>query len=406
MNISLFATLPSPEMQPIEVVERKGIGHPDTLADGLAEFISNTYSKYCLEQFGAVLHHNFDKIMVSGGLFEAGFNKADMKTPATIIINGRASGSFGGKAFEITRMTEEAGRAYIDKTLPHADAANDFKFLHLTSEFSHNPHWFHPRSLNDIPDHTKPHANDSSTFSSYWPLSRLEQTVLAIEGLFYRGNAAPRFEFLGQDIKVLAVRRSNKVSFVVCIPQIAQLTSSRELYIERKEHLQGLVTELVGNMLNDHEASVSINTADGNTGEKHYLLATGSCIEAGEEGVVGRGNKSRGIISSTRSASMEAIAGKNPVYHVGKVLAAICDSLSKTIAQRFNCSCEVHISTKNGDPLYEPEAIVINASKSLNMDDVQSIVRAHLEYKKWTSDIINGLFVPKPGRGNDYSIEI
>jgi hypothetical protein len=39
----------------IAIVERKGWGHPDTLADHLAERLSRAYSRYTLERFGAVL---------------------------------------------------------------------------------------------------------------------------------------------------------------------------------------------------------------------------------------------------------------------------------------------------------------------------------------------------------------
>lgn len=52
------------------IVERKGWGHPDTLADHLAERLSRTYSRYTLERFGAVLHHNFDKLGLLGGASE------------------------------------------------------------------------------------------------------------------------------------------------------------------------------------------------------------------------------------------------------------------------------------------------------------------------------------------------
>ncbi|MCX7841342.1 MAG: methionine adenosyltransferase, partial [Anaerolineae bacterium] len=41
---------------PVEIVERKGIGHPDSLCDGMAERISVEYSKWCLEHFGMILH--------------------------------------------------------------------------------------------------------------------------------------------------------------------------------------------------------------------------------------------------------------------------------------------------------------------------------------------------------------
>ena len=45
---------------PMEIVERKGIGHPDTLCDGAAEALSLELCRYYLEHFGRILHHNVD----------------------------------------------------------------------------------------------------------------------------------------------------------------------------------------------------------------------------------------------------------------------------------------------------------------------------------------------------------
>ena len=89
------------EDRPYEVVERKGLGHPDTLADGLAEAISNEYSKYCLDKYGAVLHHNVDKISIIGGLVDIDFGKGRVQKSPTIILNGRMSESFKGKKINI-----------------------------------------------------------------------------------------------------------------------------------------------------------------------------------------------------------------------------------------------------------------------------------------------------------------
>jgi S-adenosylmethionine synthetase len=45
-----------------EVVERKGIGHPDTICDAIAENISRAFSEYTLREWGVVLRHMLDKI--------------------------------------------------------------------------------------------------------------------------------------------------------------------------------------------------------------------------------------------------------------------------------------------------------------------------------------------------------
>ena len=59
----------------VEVVERKGIGHPDSLIDGIMEEISRELSKTYIEEFGKILHHNVDKGQICGG----GTNKAHIR---------------------------------------------------------------------------------------------------------------------------------------------------------------------------------------------------------------------------------------------------------------------------------------------------------------------------------------
>ena len=55
------------EDQTTEIVERKGIGHPDSIADGLAEFVSCGLCRMYRERFGRILHHNTDEVEVVGG---------------------------------------------------------------------------------------------------------------------------------------------------------------------------------------------------------------------------------------------------------------------------------------------------------------------------------------------------
>ncbi|MDG7049427.1 MAG: methionine adenosyltransferase, partial [Nitrososphaerota archaeon] len=55
----------------IEFVERKGAGHPDTVCDRASEELSMALSRYYLDNFGRVLHHNVDKCVLVGGRSEA-----------------------------------------------------------------------------------------------------------------------------------------------------------------------------------------------------------------------------------------------------------------------------------------------------------------------------------------------
>jgi len=51
----------------VELVERKGLGHPDYIADAVAEEASRKLSLYYLKKYGVILHHNLDKTLVVGG---------------------------------------------------------------------------------------------------------------------------------------------------------------------------------------------------------------------------------------------------------------------------------------------------------------------------------------------------
>ena len=48
----------------VEIVEHKGIGHPDTMCDALAEAFGVALARDYRERFGRVLHFNVDKALL------------------------------------------------------------------------------------------------------------------------------------------------------------------------------------------------------------------------------------------------------------------------------------------------------------------------------------------------------
>ena len=65
-NIKVEELFQTPiEKQRIELVERKGIGHPDSISDGLAEAVSRALCREYIDKCGAVLHHNTDETQIS-----------------------------------------------------------------------------------------------------------------------------------------------------------------------------------------------------------------------------------------------------------------------------------------------------------------------------------------------------
>ncbi len=105
---SVHKTQTFPQNLPVELVERKGLGHPDTLADSLAESISIAYSNYTLEQFGVVLHHQVDQLLIRGGEWSVGFGYSEFVQPIKVIINGRFSLKFGDQSIPVQEIVENA----------------------------------------------------------------------------------------------------------------------------------------------------------------------------------------------------------------------------------------------------------------------------------------------------------
>lgn len=63
----------TPDRLPVEIVQRKGVGHPDTICDALAEKLSGALSKFYQQRFGRVLHHNVDKVLLRAGAARPAF---------------------------------------------------------------------------------------------------------------------------------------------------------------------------------------------------------------------------------------------------------------------------------------------------------------------------------------------
>ncbi|MCC3529964.1 MAG: hypothetical protein JGK21_18225 [Microcoleus sp. PH2017_22_RUC_O_B] len=206
--------------QDIEVVERKGIGHPDTIADGIAETISVEYSKYCLDKYGVVLHHNVDKVCVLGGLARVEWSSTEIIQPIRVFLNGRISSGFAGEKIPVNDICIYAARKFLSKALPNLDLDRYVKFIHEHTTYSKNPNWFNPESLLDLPEYKRLFANDTSAVASSSPLTLTEKLVLQIEGFFYDAEQKPIYKECGQDIKVMAVRHKHFIDIRVCLPVI------------------------------------------------------------------------------------------------------------------------------------------------------------------------------------------
>lgn len=364
---------------PYEFVERKGRGHPDTLSDNLAEFLSSHYSKYTKERFGIILHHNFDKVGLLGGASDVGFGYGRLTKPIRVLINGRASTKFGSESIDLKNLLLSWSKEFLARNLLLDDPDNELEFHynlstqsspgktdeHDNKTKSARKYWFEPRGLEDIPESKRLFSNDTSMGVGFFPFSKLENLILKIEETLNSDEFRTEHLWMGSDIKIMGFRNGGDFKVTMCIPQIGRWVKDVDEYKSNIRLCRKIVTD-IAKTAGIERFELDINTRDNYEKCELYLTTTGSSIESGDEGLVGRGNRIQGFISPMRLMSMEGAAGKNPVYHIGKIYYVVAQEISEKIFNTFHIPNEVVLISQSGRDLLDPWVTFVHVPESFN----------------------------------------
>ncbi len=340
----------------VELVERKGKGHPDYIADGTSEAVGRALSKYYLENFGAILHHNVDKGLVVGGKASVTFGGGTVDEAIRIIVAGRASGAIkeGGRTRSVPICSIALGAIndFLDETFrflnPRTQVISEYQVragaANLTRVF---------KTGKNIP-----RANDTSFGICFAPLSIVEKLTLETERYLNSEKVKKKLPEVGEDIKVMGLRNGKSINLTVAAAIISSLTPDLSHYLNVKEEIKNLVEDLATKITN-YPVKVQVNTADNpKAGDPSsvYLTVTGTSAEHGDDGNTGRGNRVNGLITPCRPMSLEATAGKNPVSHVGKIYNVLAMILSDKIYTEVHGIREVYVKilSQIGKPIDTP----------------------------------------------------
>jgi S-adenosylmethionine synthetase len=337
----------------VEVVERKGLGHPDTICDALAETLSRNLCRAYRRRFGEILHHNVDKALLCGGEAAAAFGGGRVTAPIDIYLAGRAVSAVGDDAVPIADIATEGSRDWLAANLHALDAERHVRIHPVIRPGSQDL-----QSLFRRRDAL--HANDTSFGVGHAPASPLEQLVLAIERRINgrdRERASPEW---GEDVKVMGVRCGDRVQLTVACAMIGRFLADMDAYLAAKAAIARLARELAA-AHGFAEADVAVNCADDVAAGSVYLTVTGTSAESGDDGEVGRGNRVNGLITPGRPMSLEAAAGKNPVTHVGKIYNAAARDVAQALVAAFPEIGRAHclLVSRIGAPVTEPAIVEI-----------------------------------------------
>ncbi|MFO0690030.1 MAG: methionine adenosyltransferase [Myxococcota bacterium] len=349
MNEVVVSSLPI-EDSPVEMVERKGLGHPDTICDALAEQLSRNLCRHYLDRFGEVLHHNVDKALLCGGSATPAFGGGAVTAPIEIHLSGRATDRIGDARVPVETIAIEGSRAWLRDALHALDVERDVRLHCGIRPGSQDLSALFARGRTRVPL-----ANDTSFGVGYAPLSPLERLVLGVERRLNGRDRARERPAWGEDVKVMGLRQGRAVRITVACALIGRHLRTLDDYFGEKEAIRRVVSELAVQAGFDG-CVVDVNAADSSDGRSIYLTVTGTSAEAGDDGEVGRGNRVNGLITPGRPMSLEAAAGKNPVSHAGKIYNVLAHRVAARLVADLSevVAAECHLLSRIGHPVTEP----------------------------------------------------
>lgn len=339
--------------RPVEIVERKGKGHPDTLCDAAAEALCVALCREYLSRCGRVLHHNVDKGVLCAGAARPRFGGGEILRRMRLLHVGRAALDAGGTSVDVENLARATAARTFARSLRYLDAAS-----HLEVETLIRPTSTELAGL-FASGTAVPRANDTSMGCGYAPLSETERLVLRIERWLTEADTLRRHPYLGEDVKVLAARVHDRIELTIAAAFVAAHVSSLSDYLAAREALQQQILEQ-GRRITERLARVTINAADEPQRGLLYLTVTGTSAEAGDDGQVGRGNRANGLITPFRAMTLEALAGKNPISHVGKLYNAWAHRLAADLARQEGIDEVVcQLASRIGAPITEPQVVYL-----------------------------------------------
>ncbi len=366
------------EQQEIELVERKGIGHPDSVADGLAESISRALCREYLDRFGAVLHHNTDKTQIVAGRSHPAFGGGEVICPLYILLTGRATRVFNGEEIPVDTIAIKAARQLLTESLSNLDINNQ---LILDAKIGMGS-----SDLRDVFGRKVPSANDTSFGVGYAPLSETETIVYKTERELM--NLKERIPAIGEDIKVMGMREGDTINLTIACAMVDRYLADINQYLETKNEIVQHITEY-SSQFTSRKIKAQMNVADNIEAGSVYITVTGTSAEMGDDGAVGRGNRANGLITPNRPMSLEATCGKNPINHVGKLYNLLAMAAAKQIAEEVKGIEEVYIKilSQIGKPVDQPHmaSIQVVPKEGADFAKVQSGATEILD--EWLANI-------------------
>lgn len=343
-----------PDLRDVEVVERKGRGHPDSICDALAEAFCIGLARAYVDRCGVVLHHNVDKVLLAAGASAPRFGGGEIAAPFDVFLAGRATRTAGGQVVPVSEIAEEAARRWFRANLHALEPARHVRLHTIVHQGSAEL-----AALSGSAGAARPTANDTSFAVGYAPASRLERIVLAVEQTLTSPAAIAEHPMFGEDVKVMGVRYGRAIELTIACAMIDRTLRGPADYSDAVAAARQVAERSAREAAGDADVRVTVNAADDIDAGRLYLTVTGTSAEAGDDGEAGRGNRVGGLITPCRPMTLEAAAGKNVATHVGKSYSLAAHQIARDLVSQVADVAEATciLVSRIGWPVDEPQLV-------------------------------------------------
>jgi len=395
-NITINGSKQLPlEEQKLEIVERKGLGHPDSICDAIMDQISVKLSEAYLDKFGMIMHHNADKSLLVAGDVETRFGGGSVREPMLLIIGDRATFEVEGITIPVKEIALQTAKEWFRKNLRFVDPEDHVRYQvelkpgspELTDIF---------RRKGKILG-----ANDTSAAVGYAPMTKTETIVLKTEKYVNSKDFKKKFPESGEDVKVMGLRKNNDLRLTVSMAFVDRFVQSEREYFKKKAEILEETDRFVKANTDFDKVTVKLNTLDveGRGIDGVYLTVLGTSADSADSGQVGRGNRVNGVMPLNRPVCSEAAAGKNPVSHVGKIYNLLTHRIAEQVYEQVSGVEEVYIwlLSQIGKPIDQPAIasaqVVMKSGNSMEnvRRDIKEVINSELEnIDKFCMDLAHG----------------
>ena len=363
------------EQQRVELVERKGTGHPDSICDAIMERVSLALCREYLAAFGRILHYNVDKGLLVAGRTQPRPGGGSILEPMRLVFGDRATAEYlEGKRVDVGALAEASAKDWLRDHLRYVDPQRHIVFQNELKESS--------PELRSLFEQKVVGANDTSAAVGYAPLTETERLVIASERYLNSAEFKQRFPEAGEDVKVMGCRCDRELVLTIALAFVDRFIPDTKTYFARKQEIEIALNEYLAHEQRTlHRVTTTINALDdpARGDEGMYLTVLGTSAEGGDSGQVGRGNKVNGVIALNRPIGTEAAAGKNPVSHVGKIYTLLTHRIAGEIYAKVPGLREVYIwlCSQIGKSIDQP--LIASAQLALQHDVALADVRPAVE---------------------------